>query len=71
MQNAAPKPVPGLMQLLTAREVAAVLSISLRKLEQLIVAGDAPGHFRVGRLRRWRATDVESWIANRAKPDQA
>lgn len=60
-----------LRPLLTAHEVAAVLSISLRKFEQLIAAHDAPVHFRVGRLRRWRAADVQAWIAQRAKPQQS
>lgn len=70
MQIDAPKDAVGLRPLLTAPEVAAVLAISLRKFEQLIAANDAPVHLRVGRLRRWRASDVQAWIADRAKPQQ-
>jgi len=68
MQIYAPTPEDDLRPLLTAPEVAAVLAISLRKFEQLIAAKDAPVHLRVGRLRRWRASDVQRWIADRAKP---
>ncbi|MGQ3094120.1 MAG: helix-turn-helix transcriptional regulator [Roseateles sp.] len=68
MQTSASIQPPDLRPLLTAPEVAAVLAISLRKLEQLIAAHDAPAHFRVGRLRRWRATDVQAWIDARTEP---
>jgi excisionase family DNA binding protein len=54
--------------LLTASEVATLLAISLRKFEQMVAAEEAPVHLRVGRLRRWRASDVQGWIAKRTKP---
>ncbi|MBM3116414.1 helix-turn-helix transcriptional regulator [Jeongeupia naejangsanensis] len=48
--------------LLNAQSVAAMLGISLRQLEKLIVAGNAPTFIRIGRSRKWRADDVEQWV---------
>jgi excisionase family DNA binding protein len=50
-------------QLLSAREVAICLSISLRRFEQLLADGVGPPFLRIGRQRRWRRWDVDDWIA--------
>jgi excisionase family DNA binding protein len=50
---------------LTATQVAAILGISKRKLDYLVASGDAPNFYRIGRLRRWRPTDVEVWMSQR------
>jgi excisionase family DNA binding protein len=47
---------------LTAAEVAQRLKISLRSFEALVQAQRAPPFLRIGRLRRWRAPDVEAWL---------
>ncbi len=50
--------------LLTAQEVAEVLRISPRRLEQMVADGTAPQHCRIGRLRRWRADDLDEWLTD-------
>jgi excisionase family DNA binding protein len=53
--------------LLTAQEVADILRVSLRKLEQMVAAGTAPQHYRIGRLRRWSVDEVEQWLEDRLR----
>lgn len=48
--------------LIDAKEVAQRLGVSLRKLEYLISAGNAPAYTRIGRTRKWRLKDVDEWI---------
>ncbi|MBS0176832.1 MAG: helix-turn-helix domain-containing protein [Nitrospira sp.] len=50
---------------LSAQEVAAVLNVSLRTLEKLVSAGEAPPFYWVGRSRRWEPAAVRNWIARR------
>lgn len=54
--------------LMTAREVAAYLRISLRRFEQLVAASEAPPFTRIGRLRRWLRDDVMRWVRDRRMP---
>jgi excisionase family DNA binding protein len=49
-------------ELLTKREVAALLRISVRTLERLTEAGEGPSSIKFGRSRRWRRADVERWL---------
>lgn len=53
--------------MLTAQQVANHLQLSERKFEQMVHDGDAPPFVRLGRLRRWRPSDVEAWIAARSE----
>jgi excisionase family DNA binding protein len=48
--------------LLSAQEVAELLKVSLRKYEQMVKAGEAPPHIRLGRLRRWPVDEVTEWM---------
>lgn len=48
--------------LIDAKEVAEMLGVSLRKLEQMISEGNAPEYIRLGRIRKWRVQDVHNWI---------
>ena len=48
--------------LIDSKEVAEVLGVSLRKLEQMILDGNAPEYIRLGRIRKWRTQDVHDWI---------
>jgi excisionase family DNA binding protein len=50
--------------LLTAREAAAALSISARKLWALTASGDVP-HVRIGRAVRYPADALAEWVARR------
>ena len=50
--------------LLTATEVAAYLRVSVRTFNRLHLAGRGPNHLLVGRQRRWRRSDVATWIEN-------
>lgn len=53
--------------LLTARDLARLLRIDPRTLRELRHAGEVPPPIKVGRLLRWRATEVERWLAE-ARP---
>lgn len=49
--------------LLTAREVANLLRISLRTLWRLKSAGRLPEPVRLGAALRWRVTDLQAFLA--------
>lgn len=49
-------------KLLGTRDLAALLGVSLRKLEQMIERGELPAYVRLGRTRKWRDDVVEQWI---------
>ena len=54
----------GPVVLLTAREVAARLRISVRKLQQLLKEGTFPRPVQISmRCARWRVADVDRFIA--------
>jgi predicted DNA-binding transcriptional regulator AlpA len=55
-----------MVTLLTQREAATALRLSERSMERLRVSGLGPKFVRVaGRSVRYRAADVEAWIAAR------
>ncbi|WP_283151337.1 helix-turn-helix transcriptional regulator [Silvimonas soli] len=54
------------LQLIDVRQLASLLSISVRKLEELILAGDAPRFLKVGSQRRWKAADIDNWMVKKA-----
>lgn len=49
-------------RLLGAKELAALLGISLRKLEQMIEHGELPAYAKIGRTRKWRDDHVQQWL---------
>lgn len=48
--------------LVSTKEFANRLGISVRTLEELIVQGKVPPHIKVGRLRRWHPEQLDKWI---------
>jgi excisionase family DNA binding protein len=50
--------------LLTAREAAAALSISARKLWSLTASGEVP-HVRIGRAVRYPVDELAEWVVQR------
>ena len=48
--------------LLTIKEVAAYLNVSVRTLERELSAGTFPQPVRIGRLRRWRQEDIDQYL---------
>lgn len=50
-------------RLLSARETAEDLGISIRTLRRLADAGKGPKPVRIGRCLRWRLADIKSWIS--------
>ncbi|MBL0121596.1 MAG: helix-turn-helix domain-containing protein [Betaproteobacteria bacterium] len=52
-------------KLIGAKEVATKLSISLRKLEQMVANGELPGYFKLGRIRKWDLAAIDEWIERR------
>lgn len=52
--------------LLTAREAAERLKLSESYLEKARIRGDGPRFVRLGRSIRYRAEDIEAWVASRA-----
>ena len=51
--------------LLTARETASRLNVSLRKFEQMVHDGEGPRFARLGGVRRWDWGDVQVWLEMR------
>jgi excisionase family DNA binding protein len=49
-------------ELLTARELAAELKVSLRTLERWRARGIGPAYVRLGRTVRYRRSDVNTWL---------
>ncbi len=50
------------MELLTVKDVAALLRISTRQVWKLLASGRIPSPVRLSRSVRFRATDIERWI---------
>ena len=48
--------------LLDASEVTKLLGVSRRTLESLLARAEGPIYLCIGRQRRWRPADVDSWI---------
>lgn len=49
-------------QLISAKQLADKLGVSVRTLEDLIIRGVVPPHIKLGRLRRWDSTQVDAWL---------
>lgn len=48
--------------LVSAKQFAERLGISVRTLEELIAQGKVPPFIKVGRLRRWHPEQINVWI---------
>jgi hypothetical protein len=53
--------------LLTAREAAVWLRLSLRSLERLRLVGGGPVYVKAGRRVLYRQADLDTWIASRVR----
>ena len=62
--------VPPVRLLLSVKAVAAALGISERSIWRLSDTGELPAPIRVGRLRRWRRSSIENWIAQAERKAQ-
>lgn len=56
-----------LQQLYSQNDVAEQLGCSVRTLERYRVSGDGPRFVKVGRLVRYRASDLDEWLAGRVR----
>jgi len=54
-------------RLLTSREVAEWLAVSYSTLDTWCFEGTGPRYHKVGRNRRFRASDVEAWLVSRVR----
>ena len=54
---------PATLPLLTADDVAAMLQVSKRTVWRMRATSQLPRPVKVGGVVRWRAADIESWIA--------
>lgn len=54
---------PASPPLLTADQLAAWLQVSVRSLWRMRSAGDVPAPVRIRGAVRWRAADIEGWLA--------
>lgn len=54
-------------RLLTPSELAARLGVPVPSLAQLRFNGNGPPYVKVGRLCRYRESDVAAWIASRTR----
>jgi len=59
------------MELLHAADVAELLGIPVATLANWRASGKGPPYLRVGRHVRYRAIDVEAWIADRVRDPEA
>ncbi len=59
------------MELLHAADVAELLGIPVATLANWRASGKGPPYLRVGRHVRYRAVDVEAWIAARVRDPEA
>jgi excisionase family DNA binding protein len=68
MHEATPvsQPVPNFERFLNSREAAALLQIHPKTLQRLARKGELRG-MRVGRLWRFRASDLDAWVHLRLK----
>ena len=59
-------------RLLTVADVARALAVSTRTVWRLVASGELPQPQKIGkRLRRWRASDIEAYVAGKpAKPQR-
>jgi len=55
--------VVGLEDMLTTRQLAEVLAVSSRTLDNWRSASRGPAYFRIEGAIRYRMSDVEAWIA--------
>ena len=49
--------------LLSVKQVAQALGIGERTVWRLSATGELPDAIRIGRLRRWRRSTLEAWLA--------
>ena len=59
------------MNLLTARETAALLRCSVRQLHRLQKRDDFPRRYTIGRSLRWDAADLDAWLRDTARATDA
>jgi predicted DNA-binding transcriptional regulator AlpA len=59
------------MNLLTARETAALLRCSVRQLHRLQKRADFPRRYTIGRSLRWDAADLDAWLRCTARATDA
>lgn len=56
-----------LLQLYSQNDVAERLGCSVRTLERYRVSGEGPRFVKIGRLVRYRASDLDAWLAGRIR----
>lgn len=52
-------------ELLTVRDVAAILKLSLRQVFNLLKAGKLPVGFKIGGARRWNRESLQRFLSDR------
>lgn len=50
-------------RLLTVRDVADILGVPVSTVHHWALRGEGPASFKVGKHRRYTATDVRDWLA--------
>jgi hypothetical protein len=58
-----------MLALLTQRDAALTLKLSVRTLERYRVSGGGPRYAKLGRRVLYRESDLEAWLANRVVPN--
>ena len=48
--------------LLDRRQLAAFLGMSPSKIKEMTSTGELPRHLKIGKLVRWRRTEIEAWL---------
>ena len=47
--------------MLTEKELAAILNVSVQTVRRMRKKGTGPAHIKIGRLIRYRVEDIERW----------
>jgi len=65
-ENLRKDPDPDANLLITIEELSKILKVSTRTISRLKSEGRLPQPITIGRLVRWRRSDIETWLADRS-----
>ncbi|GMU34161.1 MAG: hypothetical protein AMXMBFR20_20330 [Planctomycetia bacterium] len=61
-REASGRPLTDALTLLSIKDVARLLNVSVRHIERLDASGRIPAPKRVGRCKRWLSDDIQNWM---------
>lgn len=55
------------LRTLTVKQLSEATGIQVWRVHQLVAEGKGPPHFRIGRVLRFRAKDVDAWLSEQSR----